>query len=297
MPIRNSCEAGWRDPAILLALVLSTQQSDRDFLLERMERYLKKRATADAAVGGHGDEAGPPPPSLTISRQCGVGLSRIERPLLEYLDSLESGASPSWALFDQSILGRVVDDGRLPKVATPFLSERTKFPVTAALRDRLALPQKDWTLFNHSANAIRQICGAGQALVVGRAGNFVTSDLGNTFHVRLIADKSNRIAFVSKRYRIDAKDATELVEETDKARSRFVRRHTGAEIDDAVAYHLVVNMDHFDDDVTVRVIADSMHEWAEARVRPAGPDGISWQASSPLPRNVIDGDFHAPRPQ
>jgi cytidylate kinase len=273
-------------------------KSDRDYLLERMERYLRKRATADAAVGGNDDlDDAPPPPSLTISRQCGVGLSRIERPLLEYLDSLESGPSPSWALFDQSILGRVVDDGRLPKSAPPFLSERTKFPVTSALRDRLALPQKDWTLFNHSANAIRQICRAGQALVVGRAGNFVTSDFGNTFHVRLIADKSNRIAFVSKRYRIDARDASELVEETDKARARFVKRHAGAEIDDAVAYHLVVNMDHFDDDVTVRVIADSMHEWAEARVRSSGPEGASRQAPSRRPGNVIAGDFPAAPPQ
>lgn len=262
-----------------------------------MERHLKRRATAGAAVSGFvsGEEA--PLPSLTISRQCGAGLSRIERPLLEYLDGLESGPSPSWALFDQSLLGRILEDQRLSPLAEPFLAEKTKFPVAEALRERLTLPRSEWTLFNHSASAIRQLCRAGGALVVGRAGNFVTSDLGNTFHVRLIADKKSRIGFVVKRLRIDAKDAAEMVEETDKARARFVNRHTGGEIDDAVAYHLIVNTDHFDDAVTVRVIADSMQEWAEARFPAADSDRTTWQAPSDTHGNVIDGRFDSPRPQ
>lgn len=274
-------------------VTVSTPKSDREFLLERMERYLKKRTTADAAVVEPTGENDAPRPSLTISRQCGAGLSRIERPLLEYLDSLESGPSPTWALFDQSLLGRILEDRRLPRIAEPFLFERTKFPVTAAFRERLGLPKSEWTLFNHSANAIRQICRAGQALVVGRAGNFITSDLGNTFHVRLIADKKSRVAFVSKRLNIDAKDAAEVVEETDKARARFVHRHTGGEIDDAVAYHLVLNTDHFDDNVAVRVIADSMQEWAQARPF----ETAAGRPRKKTPDNVIDGDFSAPPAQ
>jgi cytidylate kinase len=262
-----------------------------------MERYLKKRATAAAAASDLIGENEPPRPSLTISRQCGAGLSRIGGPLLEYLDSLDSGPSPSWALFDQPLLGRLLDDQRLPVLTASSLAEQTKFPVTAELRDRLALPRNEWTLFNHSANAIRQICRAGQALVVGRAGNFVTSDLGNTFHVRLIADKGSRIGFVVKRLRIDAKNAAEVVEETDKARARFVQRHTGAEIDDAVAYHLIVNTDHFDDEVAVRVIADSMHEWAEARAKSSDGSEAVWQAPSATHGNVIRGRFDSPHPQ
>lgn len=268
--------------------------SDRDYLLERMERYLRKRATADSAVLS---ENRPPGPSLTISRQCGAGLSRIERPLLEYLDGLENGPSPSWALFDQSLLGRLVDDQRLPRTAAPFLAESTKFPVTESLRERLSLPRSKWTLFNHSANAIRQVCQAGQALVVGRAANFITADLGNTFHVRLIADKKSRINFILKRHRIDADGAAEVVEETDKARARFVQRHTGAEIDDAVGYHLVVNTDHFADDVTVRVIADSMHEWAEARSANLESPTGGRDSESQSHGNIIDGDFKNSRPQ
>lgn len=268
--------------------------SDRDYLLERMERYLRKRATADSAVLS---ENQPPGPSLTISRQCGAGLSRIERPLLEYLDSLESGPSPSWALFDQSLLGRLVDDQRLPRIAGPFLADRAKFPVTESLRERLSLPRTEWTLFNHSANAIRQVCQAGQALVVGRAGNFITADLGNTFHVRLIADKKSRIGFVLKRHRIDAKDAAEVVEETDKARARFVHRHAGGDIDDAVGYHLVLNTDHFADDVAVRVIADSMHEWAEARSSDLESPSAGRGPESPSRGNIINGDFENSRPQ
>lgn len=233
-----------------------------------MERFLKRRS-ATAAMTETGRPESATAPALTISRQCGAGLARLERPLLEYLDALEGGATVAWALFDQSLLGRVIEDHRLPALARPFLAEFAKFPVAVALRDRLLLPRQEWTLFNHSANAIRQLCEAGRALVVGRAGNFVTSDLGNTFHVRLVAGKESRIDFISSRHRIDRAGATELVEETDKARAGFVKRHAGADIDAAVSYHLVLNTDHFADDVAVRIIADSMHEWSQARF--AGP--------------------------
>lgn len=274
-----------RESAILDLKAVSAPKSEREFLVERMERFLKQRSTAGAA-------ASPPPPaersrpSLTISRQCGAGLSRLETPLLDYLDELDDDGEGTWALFDQSLLGKIIEDNRLPHPSPSFSADQAKFPVSAVLRERLAVPRGDWTLFNHSANAIRQVCAAGRALVVGRAANFVTSDFDNTFHVRLIADKGSRIGFISRRHLIDRPVAAELVEETDKARSSFVKRNTGSEIDDAVAYHLVLNTDHFNDDVAVRIIADSMHEWS--LVRSAG----EWRGPDPgRPDSIVEGFF------
>ncbi len=265
---------------------MNTTTSEREFLAERLERFLRQCSQADAAASGPPPPASRSRPSLTISRQCGAGLSRLERPLLEYLDELDDDGQGSWALFDQSFLGRIIEDNRLPRPAAPFAAGNAKFPVSDELRDRLSAPREDWTLFNHSANAIRQVCSAGRALVIGRAGNYVTSDLDNTFHVRLIADKGNRVGFIARRHRMEHPVATEWVEETDKARAGFVKRNTGADIDDAVAYHLVLNTDHFADEVAVRIIADSMHEWSLVRSSDRKPD-----PPSNRPPTIIEGLF------
>ncbi len=270
---------------MLVPKTVSTLRSEREFLVERVERFLRQRSTLNAAVTipsltGHHSR-----PSLTISRQCGSGLSRLERPLLEYLDELYVDGEGLWTLFDQSLLGKIIEENRLPRPSPPFVVEHAKFPVTDELRDRLSAPRNHWTLFNHAANAIRQVCSAGRALVIGRAGNFVASDLDNTFHVRLIADKDSRVGFISRRHGIERSDATELVEETDRARALFVRRNTGADIDDALAYHLVLNTDRFADDVAIRVIADSMHEWSLAR---SAKEQSRAQADS---GETIQGDF------
>jgi hypothetical protein len=44
------------------------------------------------------------------------------------------------------------------------------------------------------------------------------------------------------------------------ARARFGQSYSGGEIDDAVAYRLIINTHDFDDRVAERVIADSMHD-------------------------------------
>lgn len=259
------------------------EKSDRDYLLGRMDRFLRLRSSCLSA----GCSCELRFPSLTVSRQCGAGLSRLERPLLEYLDGLDDTEPPGWALFDQALLGRLVEERRIGHPAPPLMADRAKFALSPMLCEQLAKPPREWTLFNHSANAIRHLCRAGNALIVGRAGNHVTADLPNTFHVRLVAEKDKRVAYVAKHYRIDVKEADEIVDETDKARARFVKRHAGGEIDDPTAYHLVLNTNHFDDEIAVRVIADSLHEWSQ--LRHAGAD----RTALPPSDKVIEGKFPA----
>lgn len=267
-------------------MAASKPESERSLLLSRMENFLRERPGLGSSnfQPGEGSEI---PPSLTISRQCGAGFCRIERSLLEYLDELEGSDFGSWALFDQSLLGRYIDSLPLPSCKVHFEATQAKFPILPPLQAQFSKPQEDWTLFNHSANAIRQLCQSGRCVIVGRAGNLVTCDLANTFHVRLVADKSKRIRFISRRFDLNPAEAGELVEETDKSRARFVKRNTGAEIDDATFYHLILNTESIPDEVAIRVIADSMHEWSRLRTIPAD----SRPCSKDHPRT---GDWHAP---
>lgn len=204
-------------------------------------------------------------PALTISRQCGSGTSRIGRSLVEYLDGVDESAVHGWAFFDQSLIGKIIEENRLPPTDEPYRADRANFAISELLEQTLSLPRSEWNLFNYSASTIRRLCRLGNAVVVGRAGNFVTADFDNTFHVRLVGSEAKRIAYTRARFQLTNEEAEKLVRKTDQSRSRFVRRFTGMDVDAPEAYHLVLNTDNLPDEVIVRIIGDSLTEWASER--------------------------------
>ncbi|MEM6280320.1 MAG: cytidylate kinase-like family protein [Verrucomicrobiota bacterium] len=222
-----------------------------------MEKFLRSRLAEEF----QGSDV-PVRPSLTLSRQCGTGTSKIERSLVEYLDEVDESAVHGWAGFDQSLIGKIIEDHKLPKEMEPYLMDEAKFPILETLEEALRLQPSKWNLFHYSASTIRTLCRMGNALVVGRAGNFVTSDLANTFHVRLIGSELRRIARVRERFQMSQDEAEHLVQKTDRSRSHFVKRYTGSDIDDTGSYHLVLNTDNLSPDVIVRIVGDSVIEWA-----------------------------------
>jgi len=199
---------------------------------------------------------------MTISRQCGAGIDRISRELIEYLDAVDESGDHGWALFDQSLIAHLIENNSLPRSGPAFLPGKAKFPVSTVLSETLNQPADQWSLFHYSAAAIRILCRLGNTVVVGRAGNFVTADLPNTFHVRLVGSEEKRVAHIAERYGISHDDARNVVRETDKARASFVERYADSSIDAAHSYHLVLNTDDLRDEVLVRVLADSLLEWA-----------------------------------
>lgn len=256
----------------------TTSEADRRCVLERFEAFVRRHRSSGAAGLCPCQAA---PVSLTVSRQCGARLSRIEKPLLEYLDSLCDGDGAPWALFDRGLVGKLLEDSRFGREFRPFRAADAKFPVPEQLIAGFSGKPEEWTFFHHSVNLVRNLCHIGHVVIVGRAGNFVTADLPNTFHVRLVADKGHRVAGISARLGIGTPESTEWIEETDKARARFVKRHTGGEIDDPAAYHLVISTGLFSDECLVRVIGDSFHEWSQNR-----PAAMSHSAMIPFPGPV-----------
>ena len=204
-------------------------------------------------------------PSLTLSRECGAGTDGIGCALVDYLSEVDDSTELGWALFNQGMIGKIIEDHDLPKSVAPFLTEKTKFPVTEALEQVLNLHPSEWTLFNYSADTIRNLCRMGNAIIVGRAGNFVTADLPYTFHVRLVGTPAKRIERTASRHKISIERATEVVEETDKSRRKFVRRYAEADVESATSYHLVLNTDDFAPETAARIIGDSLLEWTHQK--------------------------------
>ncbi len=234
--------------------------NQRDFHLNRMHSFLRGRLAEESHRRSDVFRS-----SLTISRQCGAGIDQIGQRLVEYLDELDETATQGWALFDQSLIGKIIEDYQLPDSVEPYLSENAKFPMVEALEEMLNLHPSDWTMFNYSAGTIRNLCRMGNSIIVGRAGNFVTSDLPNTFHVRLVGSERSRLHHVRSRHSITLPEAEKLVTETDRARARFVKRYAHSDINEPTAYHLVINTDDISDNGIIRILADSLLEWANER--------------------------------
>lgn len=204
-------------------------------------------------------------PALTISRECGTGIDEIGSALVEYLSEFDDSTELGWAYFNHEMIGKIIEEHNLPKSVAPFLIEKTKFPVVDALEQLLNLHPSEWTLFNYSADTIRVLCQMGNAIIVGRAGNFITADLPNTFHVRLVGSVARRIEYTASRREITLEKSTTLVKETDESRKKFVCRYAKAKIDAPVSYHLVLNTDDIAPSTAARIIADSLLEWAHQK--------------------------------
>jgi len=236
--------------------------TERDFLHDRVESFLRSRLAEECCV--------PDPPfrsSLTLSRQCGAGGDRIGRQLVEYLGEVDESAIHGWAWFDQRLIGQLVEDHRLPGTIEPFRRGEPATPLVGAIEEALDTHPSDWTPFHHSLSAIRRLCRLGNAIVVGRGGNFATTDFPNTFHVRLVGSRHSRLARVRQTQGIGGTEAERLIDQTDRARARFVEDRVGADIDDSTAYHLVLNTDDFDPTTLVRVVSDNLLEWAHQQER------------------------------
>jgi cytidylate kinase len=239
------------------ALAARLGMSHRHFHLERLESFLRTR------LAGQGNSRpGAFRPALTLSRQYGIDTGRIGRALVEYLDGIDDSSVHGWTYLDQALVAQVIEDRRLPVACEPYVAEGAKFPGLDGLEKVLGVHRSQWRLFHHAAAAIRTLCAYGSVIVAGRAGNYLTADLPNAFHVRLVASEERRIARVRHSQRLSHEDAETLVRKGDRARAAYVKRYTGCEIDDPRAYHLVLNAENLSDEVLVRIVADSLVEWA-----------------------------------
>ena len=238
----------------------------KDLFAGRMEQFIQTYLYEEKLAGPRAFC-----PSVTISRQMGSGLEPIKQSLVEYLDEVDESDEKPWAIFDQALVGKIIEENRLDSSVEPYLIENTKFPILEAFEELLNLHPSEWTLFNYTANTIRTLCISGHAIVIGRAGNFVTADLKNTFHIRLVASLEKRSKEIQERFDLSRSKANSLIKETDKGRAKYVKRYTGSDITNSGYYDVIINTDNLTNDLLVKLIADSLLEWAFEQQKSQSP--------------------------
>ena len=87
-----------------------------------------------------------------------------------------------------------------------------------------------------------QIAQEGNAVIVGRGGQYLLRDHNDVFHVLLVADLEDRVQFMEERYNLSLKRALHVVNRQDKRRQNFYRLLGKVDYDQPDIYHLVLNM-------------------------------------------------------
>ncbi|MFA6816123.1 MAG: cytidylate kinase family protein [Lentisphaeria bacterium] len=81
----------------------------------------------------------------------------------------------------------------------------------------------------------------GPAVLLGRAGNILMEDMPNCLRIRLIAEKSFRVAALKDKLNCSEEKAEKMIEQSDRERKGFCKYHFDTKWTDATRYDLILN--------------------------------------------------------
>ena len=95
--------------------------------------------------------------------------------------------------------------------------------------------------FEKVAKAIVQIAAMGNAIIIGRGGSILCSEMRNCFHFRIEAGFDWRVASIMKRLDMAQGEAEEMVKTNTKLREKFISQCLGENIAELRHYSAVFN--------------------------------------------------------
>ncbi len=181
-------------------------------------------------------------PVITITRQTGSGGHLLANKLAEYLQK-RIPVKCSWAVFDQNLVEKVLEEHNLPKEIANYMPEDKRSLINDMVEELLGLHPPTWTLVEQTARTILHLAQAGNVIIVGRAANVITNKLPNTFHVKLVGSFETRVSRIMKMGNMKQKEAEHYVKKEDEARVNYVKYYFNKDPNDPLLYHMIINTD------------------------------------------------------
>lgn len=182
----------------------------------------------------------PTGPFVTISREAGSGGSSLARFLARKFNA-EAPDGVAWQVFEDNLTPRMLKTNHLPTSIARFLPEGRVSEVQASIGEFVGLHPNLWELVQKTNETMRELARRGNVILVGRGANFATEGIPFGVHVRLIAPKKARAAYLTQRYGITESEALVYNGRCDSARHGYVKAYFNADDRDPSAYTLVIN--------------------------------------------------------
>jgi cytidylate kinase len=199
-------------------------------------------------------------PVITISRQFGAGGKTLGRRLADTL---------GYYYADEDIIDRAVVEVSVAPEGKKILetepSDKVKIfisklnPFGTSLME-LPLSNKERYIdgFNYVELLnliIPKIAKDGNAVIVGRGGQYILHDFDDTYHLLLIADEEDRIKFVENYYRVSREKTIKILKRMAKRRVNLYSYFGKKDYDNPKLYGLILNMSKFSIDKAVELIS------------------------------------------
>ena len=188
-------------------------------------------------------------PVITISRQFGAGGLTLGKMIAKKL---------KYALFDQEIIQMVAEKTKVSSDWVRSVEKESggKFQkfvsglVAKSLLDRILDDKRgyiDETIYVDMLQVvIKKIADGGNAVIVGRGGQYILRGETRVIHILFVADLQDRIRFISENYQLSRKQAATVVSSEDKRRTNLYRKFGKEDYDHPGLYHMVLNTSRID---------------------------------------------------
>ena len=182
---------------------------------------------------------------ISISRQYGSGGSEVAERVAEAL---------GWELLDNAIVDAVA--ARLDMTAeeveareerVPSLVERLASAMTLGSPEMLITGEhplgapSEEQLVATTAQIVEEAVSRGHVVLVGRGAQSQLAEREDAFHVFCYAPRTDLIARAAKRLGVSVAEAARVVDDTNRMREQYVKRHWNRAWQSVDNYHLCVN--------------------------------------------------------
>jgi len=180
-------------------------------------------------------------PFITISREAGAGGHLLAQAILKRMEKESLPVYQGWHMLDQEICEAVLADPKMKTSLEPLLSERFNSELNDYLSQIIGGTSPQVAVYTKIFRLIMSLASVGKVVVVGRAGSFVTRLLPLGIHVRLVAEKEQRIQYMMRERDLPRDKAETTVAQLDQDRQRLVKTFFNRNAADPLEYDAVIN--------------------------------------------------------
>jgi cytidylate kinase len=190
-------------------------------------------------------------PVITISRDFGCEGYAVAEKLCE-LVSHKTGEK--WILIDNAILEEVARNHNISEDILHHLGENNRI-----LDEVMATFSSQWKTdrdhFQLLCSYIISLAEQGNVIIIELGGAIITRHIEHSFHFRIYAPDSFKIATLARRLNLPAEDAEKLMHRQQKKRDRFTMEFLGQNGHDPGLYDLLFNNERCNAEKIARTIA------------------------------------------
>ncbi len=195
---------------------------------------------------------------VTVSREYGCGAFEISEKLVEVINE-NYNPEPIWAAYDRNLLNKLGEDMGLSESLMDTLTNNAHKKLTEFFQTSFSKFPPQVAVYRKLAETVRTLAFNGHVVIVGRAGNMMTRDLANGFHVRIVAPVSWKAERISKICGFSTKEAERIIAEKTKERDSYVKEFVKFDNNDTHNYHMIINAGRMTADEAAKSIADAMN--------------------------------------